>query len=261
MIISLSSFYHFSTPPQDIQELFFRRSLVLLLPVRFVGRRGSTDLKVNNFKISTASTKKTDKSKKQLFPKKQIKKSKPFWFALFYDKLAVCRTYFSSMPFSIFMTRTTSSIVISLCFFSSVFSAPLSVPVSLYTALPPTRPPLFCPAVFPACSPKHWRCSGSLYCCRYAAGSFHRTYFTSAPKNISILVQNIQTKIIFILFNIKNFIYYNNYSHYSTLVPLCKTFTLSLCKPSSSLGAHYASGFTTISVCAFFMILLLLRFA
>lgn len=30
------------------------------------------------------------------------------------------------MPFSIFMTRTTSSIVISLCFFSSVFSAPLT---------------------------------------------------------------------------------------------------------------------------------------
>ena len=146
------------------------------------------------------------------------------------------------MPFSIFMTRTTSSIVISLCFFSSFFSAPLSVPVSLYTALPPTRPPLFCPAVFLACSPKHWRCAGSWYCCRYAAGSFHRTYFISALKNISILVQNIQ----------KNFIYHNNYSHYSTLVPLCKTLTLSLCKTSSSLGAHYAGVFKTVGVCAIF---------
>ena len=73
-----------------------------------------------------------------------------------------------------------------------------------------------------------------------------------SPHNISILVQNIQTKIIFILFNIKNFIYHNNYSHYSTLIPLCKTFTLSLCKTSSSLGAHYAGVFKTVSVCAIF---------
>ena len=203
--------------------------MVLLLPVRFAGRRGSTDIKVNNFKISTASTKKTDKNKKQLFPKKQIKKSKPFWFALFYDKLAGCRTYFSSMPFSIFMTRTTSSIVISLCFFSSVFSAPLSVPVSLYTAL--RRILILLPI----------------------RGRQLSSYLLHlSPHNISILVQNIQTKIIFILFNIKNFIYHNNYSHYSTLIPLCKTFTLSLCKTSSSLGAHYAGVFKTVGVCAIF---------
>ena len=40
-----------------------------------------------------------------------------------------------------------------------------------------------------------------------------------------------------------------------------KIFTFYLCKTPSSLEAHYASGFTTISVCAFFMVLLLLRFA
>ena len=44
----------------------------------------------------------------------------------------------------------------------------------------------------------------------------------------------------------------NNNNNYSTVVPPRKTLTFYLCKTSSSLGAHYASGFITIVVCAFF---------
>ena len=41
------------------------------------------------------------------------------------------------------------------------------------------------------------------------------------------------------------------YNYCTTVVPPRKTLTLSLCNTFSSLGAHYASGFTTIGVCAF----------
>ncbi|WP_278941391.1 hypothetical protein, partial [Phascolarctobacterium faecium] len=54
---------------------------------------------------------------------------------------------------------------------------------------------------------------------------------------------------------IKNICYSNNRNHYSTFVPPRKTLTLNLCKTPSSLGAHYVSGFKTVGVCAFIILL------
>jgi hypothetical protein len=58
-------------------------------------------------------------------------------------------------------------------------------------------------------------------------------------------------KALFLLFEFKNICNYYIYSNYNTLVPPRKTLALSLCNTFSSLGAHYASGFKTIGVCAF----------
>ena len=58
-------------------------------------------------------------------------------------------------------------------------------------------------------------------------------------------------KALFLLFEFKNICNYYIHSNYSTLVPPRKTLALSLCNTFSSLGAHYASDFKTIGVCAF----------
>ena len=57
------------------------------------------------------------------------------------------------------------------------------------------------------------------------------------------------------MFSIKNICFNNIYMHYSTSVPPRKTLTLNLCKTPSSLGAHYVSGFKTVGVCAFIILL------
>ncbi|WP_419561062.1 hypothetical protein, partial [Phascolarctobacterium faecium] len=69
-------------------------------------------------------------------------------------------------------------------------------------------------------------------------------------RNISVLVQNIETKTFLLLFYIKNFTHYNNYSYYSTFVPPRKALTLSMCKTSASLARRIAPAALQLSASA-----------
>ena len=88
---------------------------------------------------------------------------------------------------------------------------------------------------------------------RKAAFTVHTSFQPFPTFDFSL---KFSAKALFLLFKFKNICNYYIYSNYSTLVPPRKTLTLSLCNTFSSLGAHYASGFKTIGVCAFIMALL-----
>jgi len=83
---------------------------------------------------------------------------------------------------------------------------------------------------------------------RKAAFTVHTSFQPFPTFDFSL---KFSAKALFLLFKFKNICNYYICSNYSTLVPPRKTLALSLCNTFSSLGAHYASGFKTIGVCAF----------
>ena len=93
---------------------------------------------------------------------------------------------------------------------------------------------------------------------RKAAFTVHTSFQPFPTFDFSL---KFSAKALFLLFKFKNICNYYIYSNYSTLVPPPQdTYFEHVYNVCESCPAHYASGFTTISVCAFFMILLLLRF-